>query len=53
MITSRSNIMAGYVEGTVKKRSAYKVLVRKPEEKKYLEYLGVDGSIILKLLLKE
>jgi hypothetical protein len=32
-------------------RSAYKVFVRKPEGRDYLEGIGIDGRIILKWIL--
>jgi hypothetical protein len=35
----------------VEKRGAYRVLVERPEGKRPFGRLGVDGSIILKLIL--
>jgi hypothetical protein len=35
------------------RRSTYRALVGEPEEKEHLEYLGVDGRIILKWILKK
>jgi hypothetical protein len=32
-------------------RTAYKILVQKPEDKKYFEEKGVDGRIILNWIL--
>jgi hypothetical protein len=35
------------------RRGAYRVLVGKPEERDYLEDIGVDGTIILKRIFKK
>jgi hypothetical protein len=35
------------------RRGAYRVLVRRPEERDHLEDTGVDGWIILKFFLKK
>jgi hypothetical protein len=35
------------------RRSAYRILVGRPEVKRHLVYLGVDGSIIFKLIVKK
>jgi hypothetical protein len=37
----------------VEKRNVYRVLVMKPEEKRYLEDLGIDWRIILQLMLNK
>jgi hypothetical protein len=34
-------------------RNVYEVLVKRPEGKDHLEDLGVDGKMILKLILKK
>jgi len=38
----------GHATYTGERRSAYRVLVGKPEGKNHLEDLGIDGRIILK-----
>ena len=35
------------------RRNAYRILVGKPGERDHLEYLGVDGRIILKWIFKQ
>jgi hypothetical protein len=35
------------------KRNAYRILIEKSETRNNLIYLGVDGRIILKLILKK
>ena len=43
---------AGLVDRTGERTAAYRVLLGKPEGKKPLEGLGVDGRIILKSIFK-
>jgi hypothetical protein len=52
VIKSRKMRWVGHVARTGD-RSAYRVLVGRPEGRKYLEDLGVDGSIILKCILNK
>jgi hypothetical protein len=42
-----------YVASIRDKRDTNKILVNETEEKDHLEDLGVDGRIILKLILKK
>jgi hypothetical protein len=44
---------AGHVSRIGESRSAYRVLVGKPEGKNHLEVIGIDGRIILKLIFKK
>jgi hypothetical protein len=53
MIKSRRMISAGHVARMGKSRSAYRVLVGKPEERNHLEDPGVNRRIILKWILRE
>jgi hypothetical protein len=43
---------ACYVARLGDRRGAYRVLVRRPEEREHLEDLGIDGKVILKLAFK-
>jgi hypothetical protein len=45
--------MGRYVERMGKRSVAYRVLVGRPDGKKHLEDLSVDGNIILKRILNE
>jgi hypothetical protein len=51
MIKSRMMRWAGYVARMGEKRNAYRILVGKPEGKRQLEDLDIDGRIILKWML--
>jgi hypothetical protein len=44
--------VAGCVARTVVKRSAYRVLVRKPEGKRPLEDIGIGGRAVFKWMIK-
>ena len=44
--------MQGNVTLTGKRRGAYRVLMRKPEDRTHLESLSVDRMIILRRILK-
>ena len=48
VIKSRKMRWAGHAARMGENRGVYRVLVRKPEVKNYLEDPGVDGTIILK-----
>jgi len=50
-VTKSMMIWMGYVGRMEDMRTAYKILVREPEGKKPLEYLGVDERIILEWIL--
>ena len=52
VIKSRKMRLVGHVARTGD-RSAYRVLVGRTEGTKYLEDLGLDGSIILKCILNK
>jgi hypothetical protein len=49
----KNNERAGYVAHMEEKRNVHRVFVGKPEGKRLLETLDVDGKIILKSLLKK
>jgi len=44
---------AGHVGGMGEKRGVYRVLVGKPERKRPVGEIGVDGRIILKCIVKK
>ena len=44
---------AGHVARIEERRGAYTILVGKLFERRHLEYLGVDGSIILKWIFRK
>jgi hypothetical protein len=52
MIKSRRMGWAGHVARMGEKRNAYRILVGKPERKRQLENLDVDGRIILRRILE-
>jgi hypothetical protein len=52
MIKSRRLRWAGHVACTGENRNAYRVWVKKPEERGHLEGLGIEQRIILKWMLK-
>jgi hypothetical protein len=45
--------MAGHVAHMRERRSACRVLVRKPERKSHLEDIGMDGKFMLKWIFKK
>jgi hypothetical protein len=53
VIKSRRIRWMAYVARMGKRRGAYRALVGRPQGKNYLEYLGVDGRIILKRIFKK
>jgi hypothetical protein len=53
VIKSRRMRWAGHVARKRERRGVYRVLVRKPEEKRPLGRPGVDGRIILKWILRK
>ena len=55
MKVSRSGLMrwAVHTAHTGENIKAHRVFVRKPKERDHLEDTGVDGMIILKLILKK
>jgi prepilin-type processing-associated H-X9-DG protein len=44
--------LTGHVAHMREKKNAWSILVEKPEEKRQLQVLFVDGSVILKRTLK-
>ena len=53
MIKSRRNKWAGHVANIAKRGGPYRVLVGKLEGKSPLGNPGVDGRVIIKLILKK
>jgi len=49
----KANEMGEKCSTYLERRDAYRDLVEKPEERHYMEYGGVYGRIILKLLFKK
>jgi hypothetical protein len=47
MVTMKRNEIGGACGTYGKRRGAYKVLVENPEEKNHMEYLVIDGRIML------
>ena len=53
MIKSKRMRWVGHVARMGERRSAYRVLVEKPDERDDLEDPGVDGMIILKWIFRK
>jgi len=53
VIKMRGIIWAGHVDRMLERRGIYRVLLGKPEVKRHLEDLGVDGRIILRLTFRK
>jgi hypothetical protein len=53
MINPRRIRWAGHVERVWKKKGVYRVLVGKPERRDHLGDPGVDGSIILRWIIRK
>jgi hypothetical protein len=53
MIKSRRMKWAGHLACTEENRNAYRVWVGKPELRGHLKGLGIEESIILRLMLKK
>jgi hypothetical protein len=53
VMKSRRMCWAGHVARMGERKGVYRVFVREAEGKNYLEYIGVDGRIILKGILKK
>jgi hypothetical protein len=53
VIKSRKMRWAGHVARVGDRRPAYRILVGRPKGRNHLEYLGVDGRIILKLVFNK
>jgi hypothetical protein len=53
MSRSRKMRQLGHLECMGEKRNAYKVLIRKPERRYRVEYLGIDRRVMLKCIIKK
>jgi hypothetical protein len=53
VMKSRRMRWAGHVEGVGERRGVYRFLMGIPEGTHHLEELGLDGSVILKWILKK
>jgi hypothetical protein len=53
IIKSRKMKWAGHIAFMGEIKNPYRILVRKPEGRNYLEDLGIDERIILKMVLRK